>query len=156
MFGHFSAALSAARCILFRRCPFRSRALIRPVVVRPRYIFMTLVGPFSVTGVSRLMITYTTCKNLRMSPGILTTPDRDSTGSPPKVSSHAFGGLPSVAWSPPPSLLEAECHPLEKYVSDKVDKYLIHWPFKSANERKNFVAARFSRVTCLYFPSCKG
>jgi aristolochene synthase len=54
---------------------------------------------------------------------------------------------------PPPSLFVAKCHPLEKQITAEVDGYfLTHWPFKTAKERKKFVAAGFSRVTCLYFP----
>ena len=107
---------------------------------------------------------YTDCSKTKMAPGILTTSDWESTGSCPstpetdvKVAIQPASGDPaSVGWSPPPSLLDAKCHPLEKYVSDEVDKYfLIHWPFKSARERRKFVAAGFSRVTCLYFPLAK-
>ena len=98
-----------------------------------------------------------------MAPGTPTTLPWESSGScpstpetPTTATSDASGELPSVVWSPPPSILEAKCHPLEKYVSDEVDKYfLIHWSFKSAKERKKFVAAGFSRVTCLYFPLAK-
>jgi aristolochene synthase len=56
-------------------------------------------------------------------------------------------------FAPPPSRFVPECHLLEKQVTAEVDGYfLTHWPFKTANDRKKFVAAGFSRVTCLYFP----
>lgn len=71
-----------------------------------------------------------------------------SDSSAPAVS------LPSAAeFVPPPSRFVAECHPLEKQITAEVDGYfLTHWPFKTAKDRKKFVAAGFSRVTCLYFP----
>lgn len=38
-------------------------------------------------------------------------------------------------------------------VSREVDGYFLqHWNFKDEKARKKFVAAGFSRVTCLYFP----
>lgn len=53
----------------------------------------------------------------------------------------------------PPSRLVAKCHRLEKQITAEVDGYfLAHWPFKNDREREKFVAAGFSRVTCLYFP----
>ncbi|TDZ61726.1 Aristolochene synthase [Colletotrichum trifolii] len=56
-------------------------------------------------------------------------------------------------FSPPPSRLVARCHPLEKQITAQVDDhFLTHWPFKTEKERRKFVAAGFSRVTCLYFP----
>ncbi|KAE9574241.1 Aristolochene synthase [Colletotrichum fructicola] len=62
--------------------------------------------------------------------------------------------LPSAPqFTPPPSRFIAKCHPLEKQITAEVDGYfLTHWPFKTAKDRKKFVAAGFSRVTCLYFP----
>ncbi|KAM7185509.1 Isoprenoid synthase domain containing protein [Naviculisporaceae sp. PSN 640] len=101
-----------------------------------------------------------------MAPGLLESPSRsegdDVLGVKRQPAKSAMPAKATLArpttqqpplWSPPPSLFQAECHPLEKYISDEVDKYfLIHWPFKSAKERRKFVAAGFSRVTCLYFP----
>lgn len=53
----------------------------------------------------------------------------------------------------PPSDLTAEIHPLHEQVIAEVDGYFLeNWPFPSAKARKKFVAAGFSRVTCLYFP----
>lgn len=47
----------------------------------------------------------------------------------------------------------AQCHPLVDKVSKEVDGYFLeHWPFEDEKARKKFVAAGFSRVTCLYFP----
>ncbi|KAI8623281.1 Aristolochene synthase in complex with 12,13 Difluorofarnesyl diphosphate [Xylariaceae sp. FL1651] len=38
-------------------------------------------------------------------------------------------------------------------VIEEVDGYFLrHWPFPGTKARKKFVAAGFSRVTCLYFP----
>jgi hypothetical protein len=56
-------------------------------------------------------------------------------------------------YSAPPSHLEPKCHPLERQTTEQVDGFFLqHWPFKSEKEKKKFVAAGFSRVTCLYFP----
>ena len=70
------------------------------------------------------------------------------------VSTAPAVSLPSALhFAPPPSRFVAECHPLERQITAEVDGYfLTHWPFKTAKDRKKFVAAGFSRVTCLYFP----
>ena len=58
-------------------------------------------------------------------------------------------GVPSI----PSSILTPICHPLVKEATQDVDDYYLqHWPFPDAKSRKRFVAAGFSRVTCLYFP----
>jgi hypothetical protein len=50
-------------------------------------------------------------------------------------------------------LAPALCHPRVDAVTKEVDGYFLdHWPFPDAKSRKKFVAAGFSRVTCLYFP----
>ena len=54
---------------------------------------------------------------------------------------------------PPPSLFEPICHPLVRSVTEQVDGYFLqHWNFPNEKAKKKFVAAGFSRVTCLYFP----
>lgn len=69
------------------------------------------------------------------------------TFEPPKAQ------LPPQYSGPPPSLFEPICHPLVKSVTDEVDGYFLqHWDFPNEKARKKFVAAGFSRVTCLYFP----
>ncbi|KAK2616580.1 Aristolochene synthase prx2 [Conoideocrella luteorostrata] len=56
----------------------------------------------------------------------------------------------------PPSRWSSKIHPLEPEVTREVDEYFLqHWPFKTDKDRKKFVAAGFSRVTCLYFPAAK-
>ena len=46
-----------------------------------------------------------------------------------------------------------QCHPSVDKVSNEVDDYFLqHWPFENEKAKKKFVAAGFSRVTCLYFP----
>ncbi|KAI1091698.1 Aristolochene synthase in complex with 12,13-Difluorofarnesyl diphosphate [Rostrohypoxylon terebratum] len=53
----------------------------------------------------------------------------------------------------PPSEWTAQIHPLHEKIIAEVDGYFLqHWPFPDAKARKKFVAAGFSRVTCLYFP----
>ncbi|KAI1443034.1 Aristolochene synthase in complex with 12,13-Difluorofarnesyl diphosphate [Annulohypoxylon stygium] len=54
--------------------------------------------------------------------------------------------IPSSEWT-------AQIHPLHEKIIAEVDGYFLqHWPFPDAKARKKFVAAGFSRVTCLYFP----
>lgn len=59
----------------------------------------------------------------------------------------------SLDLSPAPSIFTPICHPrLEEAVRDVDGYYLQHWGFSTEAARKKFVAAGFSRVTCLYFP----
>lgn len=52
-----------------------------------------------------------------------------------------------------PSIFTPICHPrVEDAVRDVDGYYLQHWGFSNEAARKKFVAAGFSRVTCLYFP----
>ena len=61
--------------------------------------------------------------------------------------------LPTSPPSPPPSYFIPLCHPLVDSVSREVDNYfLANWNFESEKAKKKFIAAGFSRVTCLYFP----
>lgn len=74
----------------------------------------------------------------------------------PTVSPTPLGGPVTNPFTPPPSRFEPRCHPLEKQITKEVDGFfLTHWPFKTEKDRKKFVAAGFSRVTCLYFPLAK-
>lgn len=58
-----------------------------------------------------------------------------------------------IAETSSPSYFTPICHPLVDEVTQTVDGYFLeHWPFKNEKARKKFVAAGFSRVTCLYFP----
>ncbi len=54
----------------------------------------------------------------------------------------------------PASYLQAfQNHPRAKEVIEEVDGYFLkHWPFPGKEAREKFIAAGFSRVTCLYFP----
>lgn len=55
--------------------------------------------------------------------------------------------------TPLPSHFNPICHPLVDSVSKGVDEWFLqNWGFASEKARKKFVAAGFSRVTCLYFP----
>jgi aristolochene synthase len=55
--------------------------------------------------------------------------------------------------TPPPSYFKPLCHPNVDAVANEVDDYFLkHWNFTSAKDKKKFVGAGFSRVTCLYFP----
>lgn len=54
---------------------------------------------------------------------------------------------------PSTSIFKAICHPLvEEAVQDVDGFYLKHWKFESNKAKAKFVAAGFSRVSCLYFP----
>lgn len=58
--------------------------------------------------------------------------------------------------SPPPSIFRPLCHPLvDEAVRDVDGYYLKYWKFGSEKARKKFVAAGFSRVSCLYFPKAE-
>lgn len=53
----------------------------------------------------------------------------------------------------PPSILTPICHPLVEDATRDVDGYYLkYWGFPNEKAKKKFVAAGFSRVTCLYFP----
>lgn len=57
--------------------------------------------------------------------------------------------IPLSSWVP-------ACHPLVDPVTLEVDAWFLdNWPFPSDKARQKFVAAGFSRVTCLYFPLAK-
>lgn len=52
-----------------------------------------------------------------------------------------------------PSSWVSASYPKVEEVSAEVDGWFLqHWPFPNEKARKKFVAAGFSRVTCLYFP----
>ena len=53
----------------------------------------------------------------------------------------------------PPSKWTPMCHPRVSEVSKEVDgDFLERWCFPTEKAKKKFLAAGFSRVTCLYFP----
>ncbi len=57
--------------------------------------------------------------------------------------------IPLSSWAP-------ACHPLVDPVTLEVDAWFLdNWPFPSDKARQKFVAAGFSKVTCLYFPLAK-
>ncbi len=60
---------------------------------------------------------------------------------------------PTQAWSIPRSQFQTQCHPLVESVTKEVDgDFLKNWNFETERAKTKFVAAGFSRVTCLYFP----
>ncbi|KAF2753075.1 Aristolochene synthase in complex with 12,13 Difluorofarnesyl diphosphate [Pseudovirgaria hyperparasitica] len=66
---------------------------------------------------------------------------------------HSLAYTSAVVLDEPPSNFGYLCHPLVEQISKEVNNYfLLHWPFPTEKSRKKFVAAGFSRVTCLYFP----
>lgn len=75
---------------------------------------------------------------------LLTTPPPPAAAAPPTAT--LLTSVPKSSWT-------AQIHPLVEQVSKDVDAYFLgNWPFPNAKARKKFVAAGFSRVTCLYFP----
>lgn len=51
------------------------------------------------------------------------------------------------------SLFQPKIHPLVDKVSREVNDYFLqHWAFEDERARKKFIAAGFSKVTCLYYP----
>lgn len=91
-----------------------------------------------------------------MAPGLID----DSYGHDPQPEPAVGSGTPGSTvtsydgeYAPSSSRFVPDCHPLEKEITAEVDGYFLeHWPFKTDKDRKKFVAAGFSRVTCLYFP----
>lgn len=54
------------------------------------------------------------------------------------------------------SIFEPHCHPIVDQASRDVDEfYLKNWKFDNEKAKKKFVAAGFSRVSCLYFPKAR-
>lgn len=97
-----------------------------------------------------------------MAPGLIDdsyghdTQPQPAVGSGKPAAHHTPGSTVTSydgEYSPYSSRFVPECHPLEKEITAEVDGYFLeHWPFKTDKDRKKFVAAGFSRVTCLYFP----
>lgn len=54
---------------------------------------------------------------------------------------------------PPPTQWTYACHPRLKEVQDEVDGYFLeNWKFPNFKAVRTFLDAKFSEVTCLYFP----
>ena len=70
---------------------------------------------------------------------------------PGPVEEPATAATPTL--STPPSLFQHQCHRLVDPATKEVDGYFLkNWNFETEKAKKKFVAAGFSRVTCLYFP----
>ncbi|KAJ5201119.1 hypothetical protein N7449_005922 [Penicillium cf. viridicatum] len=55
--------------------------------------------------------------------------------------------------TPPPTQWSYLCHPRVKELQDEVDGYFLeNWKFPSFKAVRTFLDAKFSEVTCLYFP----
>lgn len=69
--------------------------------------------------------------------------DEEELDAKPKSSKIA---IPPSKWTP-------MCHPRVSEASNEVDgDFLERWGFPTEKAKKKFLAAGFSRVTCLYFP----
>jgi aristolochene synthase len=70
---------------------------------------------------------------------------------PSAVEEPATAATPAL--STPPSLFQHQCHRLVDSVTKEVDGYFLkNWTFETEKAQRKFMAAGFSRVTCLYFP----
>lgn len=79
--------------------------------------------------------------------------DEDSLSSSSSSTTTAASSSPAVKDNIPLSEWEPLQHPCVDEVSHEVDQYFLrHWNFPGEKARKNFLAADFSGVTCLYFP----
>ena len=59
----------------------------------------------------------------------------------------------TAALSAPPSLFQHQCHHLVDSVTKEVDGYFLqNWNFETEKAQRKFVAAGYSRATCLNFP----
>ncbi|KAL9628711.1 MAG: hypothetical protein Q9164_007167 [Protoblastenia rupestris] len=55
--------------------------------------------------------------------------------------------------TPQPSAWTHLCHPQTQQIQDEVDRYFLeNWDFPSIKASRTFLNAKFSEVTCLYFP----
>ena len=72
-----------------------------------------------------------------------------------QTNGHPKSRAPSYE-DPSTSLFTPICHPLVSEVTRDVDGYYLeNWGFPSEASKKKFVAAGYSRVTCLYFPKAQ-
>lgn len=106
-------------------------------------------------------------RRITPSPSAFAPPSKKTATAPNGQSAPPLPGVPIYAplfasrprvpvRAPAPSPWAAACHPLVDQVSQEVDGwFLAHWPFASEKARRKFVAAGFSRVTCLYYPLAK-
>ena len=54
---------------------------------------------------------------------------------------------------PPPSAWTYLCHPRVREVQEEVNGYFLeNWRFSNSKAVRTFLNAKFSEVTCLYFP----
>lgn len=66
---------------------------------------------------------------------------------------HVSNNAITNVLEPPPSIFTPICHPrLDETIKEVDGYYLQNWGFPNEKAKKKFVAAGFSRVTCLYFP----
>lgn len=77
-------------------------------------------------------------------------------GGPVYASNSKFSRIRRDHQVVPLSSWEPACHPLVESVTQEVDSWFLdNWNFPDEKARRKFVAAGFSRVTCLYFPLAK-
>ena len=63
---------------------------------------------------------------------------------------------PVEASNPPPCIFTPICHVLVEDAIHDIDGFFLeHWHFGSEKAKAKFVAAGFSRVSCLYFPKAR-
>lgn len=77
-------------------------------------------------------------------------------GKPNGVNGTALSVTSKPVWQIPSTNWKHSIHPHHEEVAHEVDGYFLkEWKFPNAKAEKTFLAAGFSRVTCLYFPLSK-
>ncbi|KAI1818683.1 Aristolochene synthase [Poronia punctata] len=76
-----------------------------------------------------------------------------SEETPPTTPPNGRADLDVQIPDVPPTYLKPSWHPNMDEIIREVDQYFLdNWGFTSEKERKKFVVAGFSRVTCMYYP----
>ncbi|KAI0396355.1 Aristolochene synthase in complex with 12,13-Difluorofarnesyl diphosphate [Xylariaceae sp. FL0594] len=81
-----------------------------------------------------------------MGPNDLTTPPRSGRATPDSESSFRIPPVPESYLKP------SWYHNMDAIIREVDQYFLDRWDFPSEKERKKFVVAGFSRVTCMYYP----
>lgn len=77
----------------------------------------------------------------------------DNTSNTPPAKETTIEPKDDTKIVPPPTEWTYLCHPRLKEVQDEVDGYFLeNWKFPSFKAVRTFLDAKFSEVTCLYFP----
>ncbi|KAI1176094.1 Aristolochene synthase from penicillium Roqueforti [Nemania sp. FL0916] len=89
----------------------------------------------------------TEAKNVFSNGASISTPP----GTPP-TGRGTPDNLVQIPSTPEPYLKPSWYHDMDRIISEVDQYFLDNWNFTSEKERKKFVVAGFSRVTCMYYP----